>query len=384
MSAAVSSAAIAPASAPASDDATDAAPDIDAAKPRADIVLLGTGTVGSAVLARLVTLADVADLRLRALANTRTRLQPADAIAPDAAIARLRDGDAADLQRSIAALVVQDGVPRIVIDATASADVAACHALWLRQGLHVVTANKLAIGSAASDERAVRAAARAGGTVYGDSATVGAGLPLLRSVRALRAGGDRILSLAGVVSGSLGWLFASFDGTRPFSACLREARERGFTEPDARADLSGDDMRRKLLILARAAGIALDPDDVAVESLVPEALRGLATAPTDADWTRCDEPLQHRLDAARRDGRVLRPVIRLDDHGRARCGLEALDRDDPLAQARGCDNRVAIRSTRYAARPLLIEGPGAGAQVTAAALLDDVLAIAASSSTRSA
>ncbi|MBB5207135.1 homoserine dehydrogenase [Chiayiivirga flava] len=374
MSAVVATAAIAR----AGDAAVGAAPDIEDAKPRADIVLLGVGTVGRAVLTRLSALADVADLRLRALANTRTRLQSADAIDPVAAIERLRDGEAADLQRSIAVLGAQDAVPRVVVDATASADVAACHALWLRQGLHVVTANKLAIGGVAANERAVRAAARAGATVYGDSATVGAGLPLLRSVRALRAGGDRILSLAGVVSGSLGWLFATFDGTRPFSACLREAHARGFTEPDARADLSGEDMRRKLLILVRAAGFALEPDDVTVESLVPEALRDRAAAPTDADWERCDEPLQRRLDSARRHGRVLRPVIRFDDHGRARAGLETLDRDDPLAQSRGCDNRVAIRSTRYATRPLLIEGPGAGAEVTAAALLDDVLSIAAS------
>ena len=360
----------------------NAALDIVAAEaaetPRACLALLGTGTVGSALLARLTSLAGHADLRLVAVANSRGHLSSESALDPARVPAALARAEASDLQRSIAVLA-----PCIVIDATGSADVAACHALWLRQGLHVVSANKLGIGADVAGERAIRAAARAGKARYGDSATVGAGLPLLRSVRALRAGGDRILGIAGIVSGSLGWLFSSFDGSRPFSDCLREARERGYTEPDARADLSGEDMRRKLLILARAAGIALEPDDVTVESLVPAALRALATAPSDADWRICDEPLQQRLEAARREGRVLRPVTRLDDHGRARVGLEALDRDDPLAQARGCDNRVAIRSTRYATRPLLIEGPGAGADVTAAALLDDVLEIAAAAFTRS-
>lgn len=351
-------------------------------KPRADLLLLGAGTVGTAVLSRLRALASDADLRLVAVANSRTRVENRIGLDPASAAGQLRTGDNADLQRSIAALGHASAVPRIVVDATASPHIAACHALWLRQGLHVVSANKLAIGGSGADERAVRTAARAGNTRYGDSATVGAGLPLLRSIRALRAGGDRILDFAGIVSGSLGWLFANFDGTRPFSACLREAGERGYTEPDARADLSGDDMRRKLLILARAAGVALEPDAVTVESLVPASLRDLPTAPTHADWQRCDEPLRQRLDAARRAGRVLRPVTRLDDHGRARVGLEALDRDDPLAQARGCDNRVAIRSTRYATRPLLIEGPGAGADVTAAALLDDVLDIATTAAPR--
>lgn len=356
---------------------------VPAAKPRADLLLLGTGTVGAAVLSRLVALAPHADLRLVACANSRTRLAARDGLDPAQIAASLADADAADLTRSIAALATTHDTPRFVIDATASADVAACHALWLRQGLHVVTANKLAIGAASDDERAVRAAARAGHTRYGDSATVGAGLPLLRSLRALRAGGDRIHGFAGIVSGSLGWLFSTFDGTRPFSDCLREARALGYTEPDPRADLSGEDMRRKLLILARAAGHTLEPQDIDVESLVPPSLRDPARVPTDADWAACDEAWQERLAAARRSDGVLRPVIRLDDDGRARAGLETLHRDDPLAQSRGCDNRVAIRSTRYATRPLLIEGPGAGADVTAAALLDDVLDIAAATATRS-
>lgn len=354
-----------------------------AEKPRASLALLGTGTVGSALLTRLTTLVEHADLRLVAVANSRRHLHADAALDPAHVPEALARADVRDLQRCIAALSSRHDAPRIVIDATASAEIAACHALWLRQGLHVVSANKLGIGTDAAGERAIRAAARAGQTRYGDSATVGAGLPLLRSVRALRAGGDRILGIAGIVSGSLGWLFSNFDGSRPFSDCLHEARERGFTEPDARADLSGEDMRRKLLILARAAGIALEPRDVDVESLVPAALRDLPTAPTSADWQLCDEPMQHRCEIARREGRVLRPVARLDDQGRARVGLERLDRDDPLAQARGCDNRVAIRSTRYATRPLLIEGPGAGADITAAALLDDVLEIAAAGALRS-
>lgn len=348
--------------------------------PSARIALLGVGTVGRAVLARLPSLAAHAELRLVSVANSRRRLQAADGIAPDTVPARLEQGEAADLQRSVAALGGPQSGPRILIDATADAEVAACHALWLRQGIHVVTANKRAIGGDAASERAVRAAAHAGVTRYGDSATVGAGLPVLRSIRALRAGGDRILEIAGIVSGSLGWLFSEFDGSRPFSDRLREARACGYTEPDPRADLSGEDACRKLLILARVAGIALEPGEVAVESLVPDALRAQVAAPTEAAWTLCDEALRARADAARRAGRVLRPVIRLRADGQARVGVEALDQRDVLASTRGCDNRVAIRSTRYAAQPLLIEGPGAGAEVTAAALLDDVLAIAAEAS----
>lgn len=368
---------------PASDD-IDGDDATAAPKPRADLLLLGTGTVGAAVLARLTALAPHATLRLVACANSRARLASRDGLDPSDVSRALSNAEPADLPRSIAALGPSGDTPRIVIDATASNDVAACHALWLRQGLHVVTANKAAIGGTSGEEHAVRSAARAGATHYGDSATVGAGLPLLRSLRALRAGGDDIHAFAGIVSGSLGWLFSTYDGTRPFSDCLREASDRGYTEPDPRADLSGEDMRRKLLILARAAGRTLEPQDITVESLVPPALRDPARVPQHADWATCDEAWRDRLESARRRGGVLRPVIRLDEDGHARAGLETLDRDDPLARSRGCDNRVAIRSTRYATRPLLIEGPGAGADVTAAALLDDVLSIAATATSRSA
>jgi homoserine dehydrogenase len=268
---------------------------------------------------------------------------------------------------------------RIVIDATASEAVAERHAHWLAQGIHVVTACKLGQGTTRARWQAIRAACAAGGTCYGDSATVGAGLPLLRSLRELQAGGDRIHAIAGVLSGSLAWLFHHYDGMRPFSALLRQARDAGYSEPDPRDDLSGEDVRRKLLILARAADVALDSADVAVESLVPPALAGLPADALDAALPALDAPLRARYADAWKDGGKLRFVARLelrDGAPRARVGLAALPAEDPLAGGAGTDNRVAIWSDRYRAQPLVIQGPGAGAEVTAAALLDDALRVA--------
>jgi homoserine dehydrogenase len=175
-------------------------------------------------------------------------------------------------------------------------------------------------------------------------------------------------------------LFNRYDGMRPFSALVRQARDAGYTEPDPREDLSGEDVRRKLLILARASGYALEADAVDVASLVPRELASLAKHDVDAALPALDSFLRERYAHAYRNGEKLRFIARLEriDTGamRASVGLESLPPDHPLAGGAGTDNRVAIWSDRYREQPLVIQGPGAGAEVTAAALLDDVLRIA--------
>lgn len=340
------------------------------------LALLGTGTVGSAFLSRLHAWQQAGDgprLDLVHVANSRRSCTRVAGVNPDQVLRQLQARVAANPADLEAAL--DPSVLRIVIDATASEDVAARHAHWLADGIHVVTACKLGAGESLARWRGIRDACHIGGTRYGDSASVGAGLPVLRSIRSLRQGGDRIHALAGILSGSLAWVFAHYDGSRPFSDCVAEARRRGFTEPDPCQDLSGEDVRRKLLILSRCAGFELAADEVRVESLLPAA----RTSPTAeaADALRSlDAPMRERFCAAVESGGRLHYVARLQD-GRAWAGLECLPWGDPLGAATGSDNRVAIWSDRYAASPVLVQGPGAGAQVTAAALLDDVLGIVA-------
>jgi homoserine dehydrogenase len=359
------------------------------------IALLGVGTVGTAVLARLEALADspiAQRLQLIHVANSKASFstspfgrgrreaagegQTKSALRTPLTPTPLPTGQGLHL----ATAALGNYGTRIIIDATASEAVAERHAQWLAQGIHVVTACKLGQGTALARWQAIRAGCARGDARYGDSATVGAGLPLLRSLRELQAGGDRIHAIAGVLSGSLAWLFNRYDGMRPFSALVRQARDAGYTEPDPREDLSGEDVRRKLLILARAAGFPLEADTVDVDSLVPPELAALAKCDVDAALPALDTPLRERYAQAYRNGEKLRFIARLErgDAGaaRARVGLESLPPDHPLAGGAGTDNRVAIWSDRYREQPLVVQGPGAGAEVTAAALLDDVLRIA--------
>ncbi len=337
------------------------------------LALLGTGVVGSAFVARHRRLQErgirVPDFAWLANSRALDYCQSGPSMALDAANATARCGlQAVPPWGHAVALRRGD----IVVDATASDRVADWHARWLARGVHVVTANKLGSGADASRAASIAHAQGKTGARYGDSATVGAGLPLLSSLRALVRGGDRIHRIEGVLSGSLAWLFNRFDGTRPFSALVREACVAGYTEPDPRVDLSGEDVRRKLFILARAASIAIVPGRVHVGSLVPESLASLDASQCDAHLVELDAPLAEHLAAARRSGRSLRFIARIEA-GAAHAGLVAVAADHALIGSSGTDNCVAIHSDRYPRQPLLIQGPGAGAEVTAAALLDDVV-----------
>ncbi len=342
--------------------------------PRYAVVLLGTGVVGGAFLKLLDTPA-AASLRLVGAANSRRQQINPVRLADRGLRERLKTaGDARDDAALLDALAAGDAACKVIIDATASAALAAHHPEWLARGHHVVTASKALAGGDLAGWRALQGALARGGR-YGDSATVGAGLPVLAALRRLRACGDRLLALEGVFSGSLSWLFNQYDGTRPFSALLREARECGYTEPDPRADLSGEDVARKLLILARNAGFALDRDGVEVASLVPESLRTLDAVAFLDRLQALDAPLAARHAEAAARGHVLRHLARLDRHGRARVGLVTVPAEHPAARLRGTDNLFALTTTRYRAQPLVIQGPGAGPEVTAQALLGDVLAL---------
>ncbi|AHX12078.1 homoserine dehydrogenase [Dyella jiangningensis] len=356
--------------------AAEAAP---ASKPQASssiaAVLLGTGVVGGAFLKLLNTPA-ASSIRLVGAANSRRQQTQAEQLADRALREKLKShGDVRDDAALLSALDANDAAVKVIIDATACGTLASRHSEWLARGYHVVTANKSLAGGDLPGWRALQAALAQGGR-YGDSATVGAGLPVISTLRRLRHCGDALLTLEGVFSGSLSYLFNQYDGSQPFSALLRRARELGYTEPDPRSDLSGEDVARKLLILARCAGFALRPDEVEVESLVPESLRGVDVETFLSRLEELDEPLAARHAEAKARGGALRFLARLNQRGRARVGLVEVPANHPATRLYGTDNQFALSTTRYNTQPLVIQGPGAGPEVTAQALLGDVLALA--------
>jgi aspartokinase/homoserine dehydrogenase 1 len=258
----------------------------------------------------------------------------------------------------------------VVVDATPSAEVAGRHADLLRAGVAVVTPNKAATMVPAEAWAEAQAAALQGEAPYLYESTVGAGLGVVATLRDLLRTGDTVHRIEGVLSGTLAFVFNRMREGARFSEAVREARLRGLAEPDPRDDLSGRDVARKLALLARETGRDVDPADAAVESLVPEALRTGTPAAFLDGLDAYDAAWQARLDAA--DGQ-LQYVARLGEDGCIEAGVEAVPAGSPLADLRGPALVVAFHSARYAPEPLVIQGPGADAAITAAVLLADVV-----------
>ncbi|OCH65598.1 bifunctional aspartate kinase/homoserine dehydrogenase II [Vibrio splendidus] len=260
----------------------------------------------------------------------------------------------------------------VVLDVTASPVLAAKYLQIAQQGIHLISANKVA-GSASSEYyHQVQDAFAKISRHWLYNATVGAGLPINHTVRDLRESGDDIIALSGIFSGTLSWLFQQFDGTVPFSELVDLAWQQGLTEPDPRADLDGSDVMRKLVILARESGLDIEPENVKVESLVPAELQELSVDDFFDKASILSEELAERLEKAHSQQKVLRYVARLEKNGKATVGVEALSKEHALANLLPCDNIFAIESKWYKDNPLVIRGPGAGREVTAGAIQSDL------------
>lgn len=345
--------------------------------------VIGPGQVGRALLAQLQSALprlrehSGIDLRIRALADSRhMRLGETELdCTHDLAALQRGEGVAVDLERP-AGHVNADHLPHaLIVDCSASDTVASQYPHWLAAGIHVVTPNKHAGSGDWARYQAIRDARRHGGR-FRYEATVGAGLPVVLTLRNLLDTGDTLHDIDGMLSGTLAWLFNRFDGSVPFSALVREARALGYTEPDPRDDLSGLDVARKLVILGREAGRQLSLEDVAVESLVPPQLRAIGCSEFLARLEELDAPMQARLDAAQREGLGLRHLAQLTRDECARVGVVALPADHPCRHTRLTDNLVQFRSKRYVDNPLVVQGPGAGPEVTAAGVFGDMLLVA--------
>ncbi|KAI5668926.1 hypothetical protein M9H77_18779 [Catharanthus roseus] len=348
--------------------------------------IIGPGLIGGTLLDQLRDQAAVLkekfniDLRVMGITGSRKMLLSDKGI--DLSRWRelkIEEGERAEMEKFVQHVHWNHFIPNtVLVDCTADSYVASHYYEWLRRGIHVVTPNKKANSGPLEQYLKLRALQRQSYTHYFYEATVGAGLPIISTLQGLRETGDKILKIEGIFSGTLSFIFNNFTGSRAFSEVVKEAKEAGYTEPDPRDDLSGTDVARKVIILARESGLRLELSDIPVESLVPEPLRASASAEEfmqqlpqyDQDWAK-------KRQLTEESGEVLRYVGVVDVvKQKGTVELHKYSKDHPFAQLSGSDNIIAFTTERYRNQPLIIRGPGAGAEVTAGGVFSDILRLA--------
>jgi aspartokinase/homoserine dehydrogenase 1 len=343
------------------------------------IGVVGAGNVGAALLDQIEAQAERLreeqdiDLRVRGIATSSKMLRAEQSLDLSTWRDALTDGTPTDLDAFVNHVQTEYHPHTVIVDCTASEVVARNYEAWLDRGSHVITPNKKANTDSWDTYRALQAASRGPGPRYLYETTVGAGLPILQTLNSLTETGDQVHQIEGILSGTLSYLFNAFDGDRSFSTILRQAKDVGFTEPDPRDDLSGMDVARKVVILAREMGLPLELDEVEVEGLVPDAL---TDGPVDAFLERLpehDAAMTKILRDAQAENKVLRFVGSVTQDGEASVRLRRYPADHAFARINHTDNIVRFQTDRYDETPLIVQGPGAGPQVTAAGVFTDLL-----------
>src|SRR5215213_3140884 len=331
------------------------------------IGVIGTGLIGGTLLSQLQTRIEELkrhrgiDLRVRGIMNSRKMILADRHLALDRWRDELSESPkTANLESFINHVNAAHLPHAVLIDATASAELTTHYESWLSKGINIITPNKKSNAGPLAGYRSLRETARRHQRYFLYETNVGAGLPIIQTLRGLVETGDEVIKIEGVLSGTLSYIFNSLDGRRTFSEVVREAHSLGLTEPDPREDLSGMDVARKLIILAREMGLEVEMDSVQVESLVAED----------------DQTMAALLSSAREAGQVVRYVGTIDSNGDLSARMRRYPVDHPFASLSGSDNIVSFQTARYNTQPMIVRGPGAGPEVTAAGVFADLLRLA--------
>jgi aspartokinase/homoserine dehydrogenase 1 len=347
------------------------------------IGVIGTGLIGGTLLRQLESRIEELkrdrgiDLRVRAIMNSRKMILADRHLALDRWSDELSESPNTAELESFINHVNADYLPHsVVIDATASAELTTHYESWLSRGINVITPNKKSNAGPLPSYRSLRETARKHQRYFLYETNVGAGLPIIQTLRGLVETGDEIIKIEGVLSGTLSYIFNSLDGRRAFSEVVREAHSLGLTEPDPREDLSGIDVARKLIILAREMGLEVEMDAVQVESLVAEDLRAGTVDEYLNGLGKYDETIGAMLKLARDKGEVVRYVGTIDNNGNLSAQMRSYPFEHSFATLTGSDNIVSFQTARYNVQPMIVRGPGAGPEVTAAGVFADLLRLA--------
>lgn len=345
------------------------------------LAIIGVGGVGTAFLSQVSKLPSALRPQLIFLARSSKQLYNKDYSPVTPSSLQSSTSPLLNLP-SLANYLSSAPGPTILVDNTSSQEVAEFYPSFLSKNISIVTPNKKAFSSTLGLWDAIFAAASPKALVYHES-SVGAGLPVISTLKDLVATGDSVTRIEGVFSGTMSFLFNTFapadgSGSGTWSQIVAKAKEAGYTEPDPRDDLNGMDVARKLTILARIAGLQVSgPDGFPVQSLIPEALRG---AGSSAEFMQrlpeFDGEMEGHKEKARREGKVVRYVGSVDmAAGRVKVGLEMVEKGGPNASLKGSDNLICIYTKRYGANPLVIQGAGAGGEVTAMGVTADLIKV---------
>ena len=347
-----------------------------------NLYLVGTGLIGKTLLKQIFEQSDylrtekLLKVCVVGMSNTRKMLLATKGIALDAWHERLlTEGVTTSLPAFVDKIKEYNLPNSVFIDCTSDKDIVQFYESLLDANISVVTPNKVANSGPYSEYRRLQRTALNRGVKFLYETNVGAGLPIINTVQGLMTAGDRFLKIEAILSGTLSFIFNTFRPGTSFADIVREAKEKGYTEPDPRDDLSGQDVARKILILAREAGFPLEPGDVTINNLLPQSCLSAPTIPAFfAELEHNNAYFETLLTDAESKGEKLRFVASFEN-SRAVVELRSVGPEHPFYQLTGADNIVSFTTERYKDRPLVIKGPGAGAEVTASGVFADMVSI---------
>jgi aspartokinase/homoserine dehydrogenase 1 len=345
-----------------------------------NLFLVGPGLVGGTLLRQIEKQADYLrqqlgiNPRLIGLANSRRMVFDEEKIEFGHWRERLQGSEEPMNLEAFTRRIIELNLPNSVfVDCTASPHIISQYIPLLQASVSVVTPNKYANAGPLSNYRRLHEAASRYGVSFCYETNVGAGLPVISTLKDLMHSGDKILKIEAVLSGSVSFIFNSFRAGTRFSRIVQEAKERGYTEPDPREDLTGADVARKILILARESGMAIEAEEVVIHNFLPSACLQAPSIPAFFSALEAADPyFEQRREEAEAAGRVLRFVATLEN-GQATIQMQAVEANHPFASLSGSDNMIVFTTERYRERPLVIKGPGAGSEVTAAGIFAEII-----------
>ncbi|HEY0458640.1 MAG TPA: bifunctional aspartate kinase/homoserine dehydrogenase I [Pyrinomonadaceae bacterium] len=348
-------------------------------KRQINLFIVGVGTVGSRLLSQLEQQKDFIaeqmnlNLRVVGLANSRKSVFDEEGIDLSGFKSQITNSGVDSDADSFADLIIEKNLRNsIIVDLTASAEVVEIYPKLLEKSVSVIACNKVAASSAYENYRNLKNLAREYSANFLFETNVGAGLPIINTLNDLTRSGDKINRIEAVLSGTLNFVFNNYDGSRSFSSVVRQAQTEGYTEPDPRLDLSGTDVARKILILAREAGFKLEMADIENAGFLPETCLKGGVEDFYEEMEKHESYFRDLLENALNKGLILKYIASFNN-GKASVGLQSIDAAHNFANLSGKDNAVLFYTNRYADLPLVVKGAGAGADVTAAGVFADII-----------